>query len=78
MRETAIMTKLLEHAFAEAAKLSTEEQDLLASRVLAELKEEDEFDLAIAASGDKLSKLAREALSEHRAGLTQELDPDTL
>ena len=72
------MTKLLERAFAEAGKLSSDEQDLLASRLLAELSDEDEFDRAIAASGDKLASLAKEALAEHRAGQTQELDPDRL
>lgn len=50
------------------------EQDLLAARLLAELDKEDEFDQAIAASGDKLARLAREALAEYRAGLTQELE----
>jgi hypothetical protein len=53
-----------------------DKQDLLASRLLAELGAEDEFDRAIAASADKLSALARESLAEHRAGLTQELEPD--
>jgi hypothetical protein len=72
------MTTLLERAFAEADKLSPAEQDVLASRLLAELGEEDEFDRAIAASADKLAILARQALVEHRAGLTQELDPDNL
>jgi len=72
------MTKLLERAFSEAGKLSSAEQDLLASRVLAELADEDEFDRAIAASADKLAVLAKEALAEHRAGQTQELDPDRL
>ena len=72
------MTNLLEHAFAEAGKLSPDEQDLLASRLLAELGEEDEFDRAIAASADKLAVLAKKALDEHRAGLTRELDPDNL
>ncbi|MFZ1934819.1 MAG: hypothetical protein WAU84_13845, partial [Thermoguttaceae bacterium] len=70
------MTKLLERAFAEASRLPVAEQDLLASRVLAELGEEDEFDRAIAASADKLVSLANAALAEHRAGQTQELDPD--
>jgi len=37
---------------------------------------EDDFDRAIAESGEKLSRLAAEALAEHRAGLTVELDPD--
>ena len=72
------MTKLLERAFAEAGKLSSAEQDLLASRMLAELMDEDEFDRAIAASAHKLAGLANEALAEHRAGETQELDPDRL
>ncbi len=72
------MTTLLERAFAEASKLPSAEQELLASRLLAELAAEDDFDRAIAESGDKLARLAVEALAEHRAGLTVELDPDRL
>jgi hypothetical protein len=72
------MTKLLERAFAEASKLSDAEQELLASRLLAELAAEDEFDGKIARSADKLGSLAAEALNEHRAGLTEDLDPDQL
>ncbi len=72
------MTQLLEHAFAEAGKLSSAEQDLLASRVLAELTDEDDFDRAIAVSADKLASLANEAIAEHRAGKARELDPDRL
>jgi hypothetical protein len=72
------MTTLLQQAFAEAAKLPETEQDLLASRLLAELAAEDEFDRAIARSSDKLALLATEALAEHRAGLTHELDPGQL
>ena len=72
------MTTLLERAFAEASKLPTAEQDLLASRLLAELAAEDDFDRKIAGSTDKLALLAAEALAEHRAGLTEELDPDQL
>ena len=72
------MTTLLQQAFAEAAKLSAAEQDLLASRLLAELASEDQFDHAIARTADKLSQLAVEALAEHRAGQTQELDPERL
>jgi diacylglycerol kinase family enzyme len=68
------MTTLLERAFAEASKLPTAEQDLLASRLLAELAAEDDFDRVIAGSTDKLAQLAAEALAEHRAGLTQEYD----
>lgn len=72
------MTHLLEQAFNEAAKRTAQEQDLLASRLLAELAAEDEFDRAIAKSTDKLARLAQEALAEHRSGLTEELDPDRL
>jgi hypothetical protein len=72
------MTTLLQHAFAEAAKLPQAEQDLLASRLLAELAAEDDFDRAIARSSDKLVPLAREALAEHRSGKTDELDPERL
>jgi hypothetical protein len=69
------VTTLLQQAFAEAAKLSKAEQDLLASRLLAELEAEDAFDRAIAGSADKMACLARNALTDHRAGLTKELDP---
>lgn len=72
------MTTLLEQAFAEAAKRSHEEQDLLASRLLSELAAEDAFDRAIAASADKLAELARHAIDEHRGGNTEELDPERL
>lgn len=74
-KEFERMTTLLQKAFAEAAKLSEPEQDLLASRLLAELAAEDEFDRAIAGSSDKLASLARSALQEHAAGLTRELNP---
>ena len=72
------MTTLLQQAFAEAAKLTQAEQDLLASRLLAELATEDDFDRAIARSSDKLVALAREALPEDASGQTQELDPEQL
>jgi hypothetical protein len=72
------VTTLLQEAFAKAAELPPAEQDVLAARLLAELAEEDDFDRALAASSDKLAGLAREALAEHRAGHTQELNPDAL
>jgi hypothetical protein len=72
------MTTLLQQAFAEAAKLPIAEQDLLASRLLAELTAENDFDEAILRSSGKVADLAREALAEHRAGLTEELDPERL
>ena len=72
------MTKLLEKAFAEAAKLPDDDQDALAQAVLAELASERRWDELFAASPDMLSDLAAEALAQHRAGRTKPLDPDTL
>jgi hypothetical protein len=69
------MTKLLERAFAEAAKRPEAEQERLASRLLAELAVEDDFDRANSRSTDELARLAAEALAHDRAGLTEELDP---
>lgn len=72
------MTKLLQKAFDEAAKLPEAEQETLARRLLAELDVEDEFDKSLARSAHRLAGLAAEALAEHRAGLTCELDPESL
>ena len=72
------MTTLLQRAFAEAGKLPAEEQNVLASRLLAELAEDDDFDRAIQATAGRLAGLAKQALAEDQAGLAQELDPDRL
>jgi hypothetical protein len=72
------MTNRLQQAFTEAAKLPVAEQELLATRLLAELAAEDEFDRTIARTSDKLGRLAKRALDEYDAGLTEELDPDRL
>jgi len=70
------MTTSLEHAFAAAAKLSEPEQEVLASRLMAELAAEDDFDRAIALSSEKLSTMAREALEEFRSGKSEPMDRD--
>lgn len=70
------MTTLLQQAFTEASKLSDEEQDLLAKRLLAELAADDAFDRAIEHSAHKLADLARQAIAEHRDGKTELLDVD--
>lgn len=70
------MTTLLQQAFAKAEKLPAEEQDVLASRLMAELSADDDFDRAIARTGNRLSGMAAQALDEHRAGLTEALDPE--
>ena len=72
------MTELLEQAFAQASKLSPQEQDRIADWLLKELASENRWDGAFAGSQDALSKLGSEALAEHRQGDTQALDPDKL
>lgn len=68
------MTKLLEHAFAEASRLPEAEQDALARRVLDDLRSEQEWSRRFAESEDVLERLADEALEEKRTGRTSPLD----
>jgi hypothetical protein len=72
------MTKLLEKAFEEAAKLPEEAQDSFAKFLLEELESERKWDELFSKSPDLLSELAEEALADHAAGRTTELDPDKL
>ncbi|HET6387169.1 MAG TPA: hypothetical protein VFJ58_27590 [Armatimonadota bacterium] len=65
------MTQLLQKAFAEASKLSEDEQNAFAALMLEELESERRWDEAFARSQDKLAHLADEALGEHRAGQTR-------
>jgi phage tail sheath protein FI len=70
-RDGEVMTALLKQAIEAAEKLSDAEQDALATRLLAEIAKEDEFDLALAQTGHKLVGMAEEALAELRAGRTK-------
>ncbi|MGH9395587.1 MAG: hypothetical protein ACRD18_01880 [Terriglobia bacterium] len=70
------MTKLLETAFAEAAKLSIEEQDSVAAMLLADLASERNWTKAFARSRDQLSGLADEAIAEFEQGKTKCLSDD--
>lgn len=72
------MTDLLEKAFEEAAKLPPDEQDAIASLLLAELESERRWDERFAGSQDELAQLAEQALEEDDAGRTEELIPDEL
>lgn len=72
------MTTRLEQAFVKASKLPRNEQNALADWLLAELESERRWDELFANSQDVLSKLAAEALAEHRSGQTQELDPEKM
>jgi hypothetical protein len=72
------MTELLEKAFSEASKLSTEEQDKFATWMLDELASEQHWESTLSNSGDALAELANEALAEHHARRTHLLDVDEL
>jgi len=62
------MTQSLERAFTKASQLPAEDQDTIAALILKEIEAEQRWDEAFESSQDVLSKLADEALAEHRAG----------
>jgi hypothetical protein len=64
------MSQALKKAFDAASRLSEQDQDELAA--------EERWEAALARSQSALERLAGEASDEHRAGLTQALDPDDL
>jgi hypothetical protein len=72
------MTEQLERVIARLKTLPTDKQNAIAILILEELEEEQQWDDSFARSPDFLAKLAAEAMAEHRAGKTQELDPETL
>ncbi|MDH4174367.1 MAG: hypothetical protein OEV97_11580 [Betaproteobacteria bacterium] len=65
------MTKLLETVFAQAARLSAEEQDAFARFVMAELQSEAKWAAAFASSQHELASLAQEAAADYKAGRTR-------
>ena len=72
------MTELLKRAFDEASRLPEGKQDALARILPEELASERRWEELFASSHDLLGQLADEALAEHRAGRTEELDPEKL
>jgi len=64
------MTKLLEQALEQVAKLPASEQDAVAAIVLDELASEERWAQSFRKSQDKL---AEEALAEYKAGRTKPL-----
>ena len=67
------MTKLMDTAISEVAKLPEPEQDALAAILLQELASERRWSESFGKSQDALAKLAEEALAEHAASRTQPL-----
>jgi len=72
------MTKALEAALKEVAKLSPVDQDALAEAILAEIRSEKAWENSLASSQSELQQLADEALGEHQTGRTKPLDPKAL
>lgn len=72
------MTQLLTKAFEQAARLPEPDQIAFANFILEELASDLRWQQAFERSQDLLAQLADEALAEHRAGLTLELDPEKL
>jgi hypothetical protein len=76
-RQGARMTKL-ELAFSEIEKLPPAEQKIFAEWILEELHSEERWSRLFAKSGDMLSQIANEALTEHKGKKTKKLDPEAL
>jgi len=78
--EADSMTRLLDHAIAQARQLSEEDQEAIASIILREIESERRWDelFSRSESADLLARLADEALAEHRAGRVRKLDVDEL
>jgi hypothetical protein len=68
----------LDLAFSEIQKLPPTDQDEFAAWILEELHSEERWAKLFAKSGDVLSRIADEALTEYKARKTRPLDPDTL
>ena len=64
------MTRLLEKAIEQIAKLPESEQDAVAAVLLEELASAGRWADALAGSQEKLARLAQEALAEYEAGRT--------
>ena len=72
------MTELLKQAIEKIERLSEDQQNAIATIILEELEDEIKWEQSFANSQDLLAELANEAITEHKAGKTQELDPETL
>jgi hypothetical protein len=69
------MTTLLQQAVAEAEKLPAGDQDAIATRLLAEIDDERQWNARFAATtDDQWDRMAAEVRREIAAGRTQSLD----
>jgi hypothetical protein len=67
------MTKLLEKALEKVSKLPQDEQDAIASQILAEIEDEAVWAKQFAFTKEKLRRRAEEALVEDRRSETEPL-----
>lgn len=68
------MTKLLVKALEKVSALPREEQDAIASQILAELEDEAAWAKQFGTERDKLRRRAEKARQEHGQGATRPLD----
>jgi len=68
------MTQLREDALRRVNNLPEDEQDAIASQILATIEDEEAWAKTLRKHPAKLRKLAAEALNEHRRGATRPLD----
>ncbi len=68
------MRKLVQKALERISKLPEAEQDAIASQFLAEIEDEVAWEKQVAVQGEKLRRLADEALAEDAAGETRPLN----
>lgn len=72
------MTRLLEQVLEKVRKLPAAEQDAIASLILSELKDEQKWDRAFAASQPALSRIAKKVRRDIRAGKVSDQEIDDL
>jgi hypothetical protein len=72
------MTELLEKALAEVSNLSPEDQDAIASLIIDVLEDERQWEVAFAASQDKLAKVAEKVREDIRTGRMRKMGLDEL
>jgi hypothetical protein len=71
------MNKLLEKAFAEASRLTEDEQETIASLIIEEIEAERGWEQRFANSQDQLGQLVRKARKEVEHGDVLPFDPAT-
>ena len=68
------MTQLLEKAFLEAQRLTDDEQDALAARLLADIQDEKAWEARFASTQDQLERWADKVREDIAAGRVTQCD----